>query len=93
MSENVKLPETDEKFLGFVEKELVVLKSEVDDVNIKRVYEVIENNNGRLTVEVKLETPNENFYYGKTAKEKQEEGSILGKKFENMNANKFKPFH
>lgn len=49
---NIELPPIDEKYLSFVEGELVQLVKEVDDKDYARIYEVKQVNGDQLTVEV-----------------------------------------
>jgi hypothetical protein len=49
---NTKLPRTDEKYLDFCEDEIIVLKSEFDDSNIKRLYQVLTNDGKKLSIKV-----------------------------------------
>lgn len=87
--EIINLPKTGPKYLGFVQGELVVLKPRFDDKNYKRIYEVIENQGGKLTVEVKVENAINSDKYSQGHNKDE---SSVGQIFTGMDSSYFTPF-
>lgn len=67
---------------NFAEKELVVLKKELDDSNYSRIYEVLKVYDDTLDVSVIAETKKKNKYANPDNK-------ILGKTFNNVEKTSF----
>jgi len=68
--------------------ELVVLRDTNDDINFSRLYQVLLINNTKLTVKCINETPKNNT--AKTTFEENE--TLVGRVFLNMEADLFKPY-
>lgn len=90
MNTKIEIPKTDIKFLGIVEKELVVLRPEYDDANYSRIYKVDKVDGEFITVEVVSEIAiNKNTQSQEQTPDEQ--SSLMGK-FWKCESKYFQPY-
>ena len=79
--EKTELPNTDNKYLGFVVDELVILKPRFSDGNYSRVYKVLEVNGTEITVAAITEIPINTNIHSQSHRTFTKEDSLIGKAF------------